>query len=89
MDTAANHRKTRARYAGHVGRELCDDLQQCPSDHCSDHQHIAMGKIDQVEHTVHHGVPQRDQRIHAAQHEAIQQLLYQNLHRVLLLLFER
>ena len=48
-----------------------------------------MGKIDQVEHTVHHGVTQRDQRIHAAQHEAIQQLLYQYLHGVLLLLFER
>ncbi|MNM78943.1 hypothetical protein D3C81_908630 [compost metagenome] len=48
---------------------------------CTNHQHIAVGKIDNAQNAVHHGVTQGDQRINAAEHQSVDGLLYQRIHR--------
>jgi hypothetical protein len=39
-----------------------------------------MGEVDQVDDAVHHGVAQRHQRVHAAQHQTVDDLLQQDIH---------
>ena len=39
-----------------------------------------MRKVDQTQYTVHHGVAQGDQRINAAQYQAVDDLLRKNIH---------
>ena len=47
---------------------------------CPDHQHVAVREIDQVEDAVHHRVAEGDQRIDAAEDEAVEDLLKENFH---------
>ncbi|VDR29141.1 Uncharacterised protein [Raoultella terrigena] len=43
----------------------------------ADHQNIAVGKVNDAQDAVHHGVAERDQGIDASQHDAIDELLYE------------
>ena len=67
--------------AGCAGHGLLHQSDDGPTGQCSDHHHLAVGEVDQVDDAVHHGVPQCDQRIHAAEHQPIDDLLYQNIHK--------
>ena len=42
---------------------------------------VVRREVDQAQDTVHHGVAQRDQRINAAQYQAVDDLLRKNIHR--------
>jgi len=66
-----------ARQAGEAAVQQAQDGQ---ADHGADHQHVAVGEINQVEHAVHHGVAEGHQRIHAAQHQSIEDLLDESFH---------
>ncbi len=57
-------------------RQCADDRQR---HHRAHHGDFAVGEIDELENAVHHGVAQRDQRIDAAQHQAIDELLEKNI----------
>ena len=46
-----------------------------------DHQHVAVGEVDQVHDPVDHRVAQRDERIQAAQHETVEDLLQESVER--------
>jgi hypothetical protein len=50
-------------------------LQHGERDHRTYHHHFAMREIDQTEDAVHHGVAQCHQGIHAALHQAVDDLL--------------
>ena len=43
-----------------------------------------MGEIDQIDDAIHHGVAQRNQGVHTAQHQSIDDLLYKGVHEKLL-----
>ena len=45
----------------------------------ADHHHLAVGEVDEAEHAVDHGVAERDQRVDAAEHQAVENLLQQDL----------
>ena len=62
--------------AGNRGLKECDRSE---SDEGADHQHVAMGEVDQAENAIHHRVAQRDDCVHAADHEAVDDLLKQGL----------
>src|SRR5690606_14337430 len=47
----------------------------------ADHHDVAMGKVDQSDDAVHHRVAQRDQRIDAAQRQAVNELLNEDVHK--------
>ena len=51
-----------------------------PADQRTHHQHLAMGEVDEVDDAVHHGVAQGHQRIHAAQHQTVDDLLQKDVH---------
>jgi len=53
-----------------------------PAGERAHHQYLAVGEVDQVDDAVDHGVAQRDQGIHAAQHQTIDDLLNQDFHSV-------
>jgi hypothetical protein len=40
-----------------------------------------VGKIDEANDAVHHGVAQRDKGVHAAQHQTVDDLLYEGIHK--------
>jgi len=74
---ATQHRQ---RYA----ERQCQQWRHTPSEqrgqrgkrqHRAYHHHFAMREIDQAEYAIHHGVAQRDQRIHAALHKTVNDLL--------------
>jgi hypothetical protein len=48
--------------------------------HGADHGHLAMGEVDQFQDAVHHGVAQGHQGIDAAQHQAVDELLGEDVH---------
>jgi hypothetical protein len=52
-----------ARQAGEITVEQLQDRQ---ADHRADHQDVAVGEVNEVEHPVDHRVPERDQCVHAA-----------------------
>ncbi len=37
------------------------------------HEDLGVGEVDELEHTVHHGVPERDQGVHEAQDQAVEE----------------
>ncbi|OIQ72459.1 hypothetical protein GALL_459170 [mine drainage metagenome] len=41
-----------------------------------------MGEIDQANDAIHHGIAQCDQGIHAAEHQAINDLLNKGIHKI-------
>src|SRR5690606_7135809 len=49
--------------------------------HGADHDDVAVREIDEADDAVHHRVAQRDQRVDAAQRQAIDELLYKDVHR--------
>ena len=51
-----------------------------PARQRADHQHLAVGEVDQVDDPVDHRVAERDQRIDAAEHEAVDDLLDEDIH---------
>ncbi len=57
--------------------ERADDRQ---SDHRAHHRNFAMGKIDQLENAVDHCVAECNERVDAAQHQTVDQLLQKNIH---------
>ena len=46
-----------------------------------------MGKVDQINDAVNHGVTQRDKCVHTTQDQAVDDLLYQSIHIQILMLF--
>jgi uncharacterized tellurite resistance protein B-like protein len=44
------------------------------------HDHFAVRKVDQADDAVHHRVAEGDQRIHAAEHQTVDDLLQQYFH---------
>jgi hypothetical protein len=54
------------------------DHGQCH--HGTDHGHLAVGEVDQPEDAVDHGVAQCHQGIDAAQHQAVDELLGEDVH---------
>jgi hypothetical protein len=51
-----------------------------PARQRTDHQHLAVGEVDQVDDPVDHRVAERDQRIDAAEHEPVDDLLDEGVH---------
>ena len=49
-------------------------------DQRADHHDFAVREVDEPEDAVDHGVAQRDQRVDAAQHQAVDDLLQENVH---------
>jgi hypothetical protein len=45
-----------------------------------DHQHVAVREVDQVDDAVDHRVAERDERVHAAQHQPVDDLLDERFH---------
>ena len=45
-----------------------------------DHEHIAVRKVDELEHAVHHRVSDSDQRIDRPERQAVDELLEEFLH---------
>ena len=64
----------------HAGQEV----HRRKGNHRAEHQHLAMGEVDQVENAVNHGVAERDQCIDRADHQAVYQLLQKNIQNRLL-----
>jgi hypothetical protein len=56
-----------------------EHIQTGDRDHGADHHDLAMREIDEAQNAVNHGVAERDQGINAAQNEAVNQLLYQDV----------
>jgi hypothetical protein len=56
------------------------DADDRPAHQGADHKHLAMGEVDQADDAVDHGVAQRDQGVHAAQHQAVDDLLKKDVH---------
>ncbi len=50
------------------------------SDERPDHENVAMGEVDEAQHSVDHGVAERDKRIDAAEGNAVNDLLQQFAH---------
>ena len=48
--------------------------------HGAHHDYVAVGKVDQADDAVDHGVAQRHQRIHAASGQAVDDLLEKDVH---------
>ena len=59
-------------------------LQNGQRDHRAYHHHFAVREVDQAEDAVHHGVAQCHQGIHAALHQAVDDLLKKDFHDYLL-----
>jgi hypothetical protein len=57
------------------------EADDAPAGQCADHQHLTVGKVDQVDDAVHHGVAQGYQGVHAAKNQTVDDLLQQNFHR--------
>ena len=55
------------------------DANDRPTGECAHHQHLAVREIDQVDDAVNHGVAKGDQRVHATQDQAIDDLLEKNI----------
>jgi urease alpha subunit len=66
--------------AGQAGAYSFEVFEDGQAGHRADHQHIAVGEVNQVQHAVHHGVAQRDQCVHAAEHQSIDNLLDKSIH---------
>ena len=62
---------------GHSGQRL--DHEQ--GDHGADHDHLAVREVDQAHDAVNHRVAERDQHVDAAEHQAVDDLLDENIHR--------
>jgi hypothetical protein len=58
---------------------LLQQAHHCPTGECAHHQHLAVGKVDQVDDAVNHGVAKREQRVHASQDQAIDDLLKKDI----------
>ena len=56
------------------------ELRYCERYHRPHHHYFAMRKIDQAEDAVHHGVTECDQGVDAALHEAVDDLLEEDVH---------
>jgi hypothetical protein len=52
-----------------------------PAGQGPDHQHLTVGEVDQVDDAVDHRVAQCHQRVHAAEHQTVDDLLDEGLHR--------
>jgi hypothetical protein len=61
-------------------RQGLEDADDRPADERADHEHLAVGEVDQADDAVDHGVAQGDQGIHAAQHQAVDDLLEKDVH---------
>ena len=48
--------------------------------HRADHHHLAVREIDELDDAVHHRVAERDHGVHAAEREAVDHLLQENVH---------
>lgn len=46
----------------------------------TDHDHFAMGEVDEAQDAVHHGVAEGHQGVDAAEHQAVDDLLQKNVH---------
>jgi len=55
----------------------------------ADHHHFAVGEIDEAHDAVHHGVAQGDQGVDAAQHQAVDDLLQENVHGISIWTYKR
>ena len=49
-------------------------------DHGADHHHLAVREVDQLDDAVDHGVAERDDGVHAAQRQAVDDLLEEDVH---------
>ena len=66
--------------AGRAGHAFLHQANDGPAGQGTHHQHLTMGKVDQVDDAVHHGVAQGHQGIHAAQYQPVDDLLDQGIH---------
>ena len=49
-------------------------------DHRPDHHDLAMREVDELDDPVHHRVAERDDRVHAAERDAVDHLLQEGVH---------
>ena len=63
-----------------AGHRLLHQGDHRPAGEGRNHEHFAVGKVDQIDNTVHHGVTQSNQGIHAALYQAVDHLLNKNIH---------
>jgi hypothetical protein len=57
------------------------DADDRPAHERAHHEHLAMREVDQADDAVDHGVAQGDQGVHAAQDQAVDDLLKEDVHR--------
>ncbi len=55
--------------------------QHLDADESAENKYFAMGKIDELQHPIDHGVAQGDERVHETQHDAVEQNLGENFQR--------
>ena len=72
MPGAHDHERRQAR-----GRERHDHRE---GDHAADHHHLAVGEVDELHDAVDHRVAERDDGVHAAEREAVHDLLEEGVH---------
>src|SRR6266446_1563604 len=60
---------------------LADERSEVEPHKGADHEHIAVGKINEAQDAIDHGIAQRDQRINRTQCKAVDQLLKEFAHR--------
>ena len=74
----------------HASEEQRDQEQQVPvgdhggecpkyfdADHAPDHEDFGVGEIDELKHSVDHGVPEGDHRVHKTEHQPFEEDLGQ------------
>src|SRR5712692_5386875 len=53
--------------------------QDLDPDECPDDEDLRVGEVDELEHAVHHGVAEGDQRVHEAEDDAVEQNLREDV----------
>jgi hypothetical protein len=76
-DQQPRHHERRGRKAEPGREQRLDHRNRGERAH---HHQLAVGEVDEPDDAVDHGVAERDQRIHAAQRDAVDQLLQQDIH---------
>ena len=82
---AAGHRRERDQHQQQPGRHLrirraAQQLERAEADERPDHEHVAVGEIEELQDPVDERVAERDQGVDAAQREAVDRELDEGVH---------
>ena len=86
-DGCQHHRDQQQHPARCVGHERLQKANNRPAAQGTNHQHLAVREVDEIDDAVDHGVTQSHQCVHAAEHQAVDDLLKQDVHLLFTCLF--